>query len=241
MIVRMAKIAVMGPRELLLDVLAHIEHLGILQIDRESKPGQLKEIETVLQSVVLDRESLGQRFLYENLLQKIDGLLAYLPPGVGREYYLDNASIAQFLSEVIGKHLETLRGLDQEQKQLGQTQKELEAARLFLEAISPLFPKNNGKPILDYIGISIRDPQALTELQQHLQQAFERGDQENFSYWAQQGGANWIQQHPGVTPPLMNFEQQLRQKMIQNAMGLPPGTSVRDFVARGMLNYGNPH
>ncbi len=170
MIVRMAKIAVMGPRELLLDVLASIEHLGILQIDKESKPGQLKEIETVLRSVALDTESLGQRFLYEILLQKIDALLAHLPPGVGREYYLDNAGIAQFLAEVIDKHLESLRGLDQEQKQLGQARNALEASQLFLDAISPLFPEKNEKPILDYIGISIRDPKALAELQQHLQQ-----------------------------------------------------------------------
>lgn len=171
MIVRMAKIAVMGPRELLLDVLAHIEHLGILQIDQESKPGQLKELETVLQSVALDRDSLGRRFLYENLLQKIDGLLVYLPPGVSREYFLDNAAIAQFLSEVIDKHLESLRTLDQEQKQIGQARKELESSRLFLDAIAPLFPENTDTPILDYIGISIRDPKALAELQQHLQQA----------------------------------------------------------------------
>ncbi|MBU4117814.1 MAG: hypothetical protein KJ555_03550, partial [Proteobacteria bacterium] len=166
----MAKIAVMGPRELLLDVLAHIEHLGILQIDQESKPGQLKELETVLQSVALDRDSLGRRFLYENLLQKIDGLLVYLPPGVSREYFLDNGAIAQFLSEVIDKHLESLRTLDQEQKQIGQALKELEASRLFLDAIAPLFPKNTDTPILDYIGISIRDPKALAELQQQLQQ-----------------------------------------------------------------------
>lgn len=170
MIVRMAQIAVMGPRELLLDVLASIERLGILQIDQKSKPEQLKEIETALRSVVLDTESLGQRFLYENLLQKIDALLAHLPPGAGRKYYLDNTGIAQFLAEVVDKHLENLRGLEQEQKQLGQTQNALASSRLFLEAISPLFTEKNEKPILDYIGISIRDPMALAELQHHLQQ-----------------------------------------------------------------------
>lgn len=170
MIVRMAKIAVMGPKELLLDVLACIEHQGLLQIDQEGKSAQLKEIETVLQSVVLDTEALGQRFLYENLLQKIEALLAHLPPGIGRKYYLDNADIAQFLAEVIDRHLESLRGLDQEQKQLAQIQKELEAAQLFLDALSPLFTEKNQQPILDYIGISIRDPKALAELQQHLQQ-----------------------------------------------------------------------
>ena len=170
MIVRMAKIAVMGPKELLLDVLGAIEHLGLLQIDRESKPGQLKDLAPALRSVTLDREALGQRFQYETLLQKIDGLLAYLPTGGGREYYLDNATIARFLAEVIDKHLENLRSLDQEHTHLAQSQKELEAAQLFLEAISPLFPAKNDTPILDHIGVSIRDPKALAELQRHLEQ-----------------------------------------------------------------------
>lgn len=170
MIVRMAKIAVMGPKELLLDVLAAIEHQGLLQIDLESKPGQLHELAPALQSVALDKAALGQRLQYEELLQKIDALLAYLPPGSGREYYLDNDAIARFLAEVIDKHLESLRSLDQEHNDLAQSQKELEAAQLFLEAISPLFPIKSDTPILDHIGVSIRDPKALAELKRHLEQ-----------------------------------------------------------------------
>ena len=169
MIVRMAKIAVMGPKELLLDVLAAIEQLGLLQIDQESKPGQLKELAPALQSVTLDTGALAQRLQYEELRHKIEALLAYLPPGTSREYYLDNDGIARFLAEVIDKHLENLRSLDQEHRQLVQTRKELAAAQQFLEAISPLFATRNEKPLLDHIGVSIRDPKALAELQRHLE------------------------------------------------------------------------
>ena len=170
MIVRMAKIAVMGPKELLLDVLAAIEQMGLLQIDQESRPGQLQELAPALQSVTLDTGALAQRLQYEELRHKIEALLAYLPPGTGREYYLDNDGIARFLAEVIDKHLENLRSLDQEHRQLGQTRKELAAAQQFLEAISPLFAARNETPLLEHIGVSIRDPKALAELKLHLEQ-----------------------------------------------------------------------
>ncbi|MBU1405917.1 MAG: ATPase [Proteobacteria bacterium] len=170
MIVRMAKIAVIGPKELLLDVLAAIEQMGLLQIDQESSPEQLRELAPALQSVTLDTGALAQRLQYEELRHKIEALLAYLPSATGREYYLDNAGIARFLAEVIDKHLDNLRSLDQELRQLDQSRKELAEAQQFLEAISPLFAAEKQTTLLDHIGVSIRDRKALAELKRRLEQ-----------------------------------------------------------------------
>ncbi len=209
MILRMAKIAVMGPRELLLDVLAFVEHLGILQIDQENKPEHLEAVEPALKSVTLDRESLGQRFLYEELLQKIDSLLAYLSPGPGREYFLDNAELTRFLAEIVDKHLENLQKLDLEAKHIAQTLKELEKSWLFLDAITPLFKEKNDKLLLDYIGVSIRDPGMLIELQRHLQQ--ETGKPVNIDTIERAGGELF-----GIIAAEQDVADLIRKKLNRN-------------------------
>ena len=91
-------------------------------------------------------------------------------------------------------------------------------------------------------GLNTRKQIQSQNIQQHMQQAFERGDQQNLAYWQDQGGPVWMQQHPGTEPPIMAFERQLRAKTIQNAMSLPAGTNRRDLLARGMLTGAyNPH
>jgi V/A-type H+-transporting ATPase subunit I len=169
MILRMAKIAVMGPRELLLPTLAFIEQQGVLQVDQEIRPQQFEAVELSLPSIAFDRDALRQRFVYEDLLMKIDELLTCLSPEEGREYSLDTDSLANFVMEIIDKHILNTHKLDQEAKNIAHTLKEYQEAWSFLDAVSPLFKGKTTEPLLDYIGISIRNPGALKELQEHLQ------------------------------------------------------------------------
>jgi len=171
MIVRMARIAVIGPRELLLPVLAAIERQSLLQIDRKSKPGRLGELEPALGRVNLDQDSLALRLHYEELRHKIETLLACLPPnGNDREYYLDNEAAARFLAEVVDRHLSDLQRLMEEKEKLVRAQKELAASRDFLAAISPLLVGESKNPLLEHLGVSIRDPKALEELKERLEE-----------------------------------------------------------------------
>ena len=89
--------------------------------------------------------------------------------------------------------------------------------------------------------------QNLSELRQqnitqHLALALTRGDTDNFGYWADQS-AQYLQDHPGMTPPLADLhrfmEQHYRSAAFANAIGGPIGVRTHDLNARGMVRYGN--
>jgi hypothetical protein len=75
---------------------------------------------------------------------------------------------------------------------------------------------------------------------QHLVQAYERGDQNNFQYWSGQSALSQ-QEHPGLLPPLADFQRAIQMRSRASAIGLPPGVTPRDLGARGMIGYANSH
>ena len=79
MIVRMAKIIVMGPLDLLMETLTSIQQLGILQIDTESLPEEVAAPASKAPSII-DKDTAIEHQLYEKLRKKIDELLFYLTP-----------------------------------------------------------------------------------------------------------------------------------------------------------------
>ena len=90
-------------------------------------------------------------------------------------------------------------------------------------------------------GLNTRRELQAANISQHWQQATMRGDTAGQAYWGNQGGPVFTSQHPGVAPPVAGFGSSLKENMRQTALGLPPGTSIRDIATRGMTGYANPH
>jgi len=168
MIVRMSKVEVIGPKDLLLPVLALIRQLGVLQIEEDMQAFPENQAGQKLKSLLLDRQTLAERLFFEDLKQKIDTLMACFPPAAVREAYLDPRTALEALSRLVEQHGATCRGRQQRLATLTRERERLEHLVAFLQALEPLL-RGAGKEIgLEFIGIEIRDPADIEPLTRTL-------------------------------------------------------------------------
>ncbi len=164
MIVRMSKIEIVGPKEILFEVLTTLRSLGVLQIEAQVRESLKGRGEGLLKSLHLDKETLSERLFLEELQQKIENLLACLPQIPVRESYLDPAAAIEATAELVDRHTtaceETARAKTTISKELA----ELERFRSFLGAISPLVGQVNADSDLEFIGLEVKDPTAVEQL-----------------------------------------------------------------------------
>jgi V/A-type H+-transporting ATPase subunit I len=167
MIVTMTKVAVIGPKADLMELLGLVRRLGVLQLDAEP-PGRLEagRIDEELQTLHLDRETLTNRVYHQELRDKIVQLLTLLPPESSREPWLNPDKVHHSLIAVIDTHLDQARERSQRLELLGRESRELSHYREFLAAISELLPDPSATSTLDHIGVEIRDERALAGLEQ---------------------------------------------------------------------------
>ncbi|GAB4333471.1 MAG: hypothetical protein Kow0089_02170 [Desulfobulbaceae bacterium] len=134
MIVRMAKVTVMGPTDLLMETLSLIQELGVMQVDDTVVP------ETSAQPSpppghVLDRKTVLEHQLYERLISGIDELLCC----AGVEDVAGDAEAPQIgvgtLLNILPVHLEQARTRQRELEELTARAREYELYRGFLEAV----------------------------------------------------------------------------------------------------------
>jgi V/A-type H+-transporting ATPase subunit I len=168
MIVTMAKVAVIGPKEELLEFLALVRELGVLQIEAEP-PDHLAggEDDEQLHALHLNRGILTGRVFHEELRDQILELLDLLPTVPSREPYLHPERIVDSINAVITTHLKLTRERRQRLDVLRRETVELNHYREFLTTIAELLPPEPGGSSLDHIGVEIKDEQALTGLE-HL-------------------------------------------------------------------------
>jgi V/A-type H+-transporting ATPase subunit I len=167
MIVTMSKVAVIGPKADLMELLALVRRLGVLQLDAEP-PGRLAEgrMDEELQALRLDRETLATRVYHQELRDKIVQLLGLLPEESSREPWLNPAHLQESLTAVIDTHLGRNREHTQRLESLRRECRELSQYQEFLAAIAGLLPAESETPNLDHIGVEIRDEKALAGLEQ---------------------------------------------------------------------------
>lgn len=167
MIVTMAKVAVVGPKDDLMELLALLRRLGVLQLDA-APPAPLAagQAEEQLRSLRLDRQALANRVYHEGLRDKILQLLELLPPEPSREPWLNPATVRASLQAVIDTHLDQARLWNQRLESLRRESGELRAYREFLAAIAELLPGATATGSLDHIGVELRDETALAPLAQ---------------------------------------------------------------------------
>jgi V/A-type H+-transporting ATPase subunit I len=168
MIVRMAKVEIVGAKELLQEVLARLRELGIFQIE-PATVGFIEEgHEDDIRSFVLDEKSVFERLFLEGLRTKIGELLSQLPTLQVRNSYLDPRPVIDTVAAIIERHRVLITDKNKRKESLQKEQQELERYAAFLGTLAPLIESVKETPDIDFIGLTIREPDMLIHLKEAL-------------------------------------------------------------------------
>ncbi|WP_246153115.1 V-type ATP synthase subunit I [Oryzomonas rubra] len=166
MIVAMSKVEIIGPMELLLPVLDRVRALGLFQVEQEMHGFVDREDEKAFRSVRLDKKTLAERLYFDDLLAKIDQLAGFLPKLPTRCSYLEPHSAVGIVAEVVDKHTLLCSGLCRRRDALEGERGELLRQTAFLDALEPLFKTAGEGTGLDFIGVSLKNSEAVDHLYQ---------------------------------------------------------------------------
>jgi len=164
MIVKMSKIELAGPKELLLEVLAILRELGILQID--------PAIRTLAETTGIgrvkphspDEKRVAEWLFLENLLRKVNELFSFLPPLPVRKSYLEPSSAVDAISAVIDRHLALCGELRRKKEELRREREELTRYGVIFDSLESLLKGVSGETRLDFLGVTLNDEKALEVL-----------------------------------------------------------------------------
>lgn len=168
MIVRMSKVEIVGPRELLEHVLSLLRDRGTLEID-PSTVGIIKNIDEVyIDTYLPDKDSLSERLFLEELKSRIDELMSYIPHIEGSRRYFHPQTIIDTINDTLQRHLIPCRELHAKKEELQKEMVELSHYGSFLEAIEPMLEDMESGPDLDFIGLTLKDRDAEIILRKAL-------------------------------------------------------------------------
>ena len=164
MIIRMSKVEIAGPRDLLLPALETIERLGVLQIDAKLRERAEEGVERGIRPLALDGRTLAERLFLEDLKLKIERLLELLPAVDARESYLSPSRALNSVAALVPKHLEACEAQARRREALQKELAGLDRYLVFLSTVQSLVPRDAERAGLEYIGVEVRDPAALEQL-----------------------------------------------------------------------------
>ena len=167
MIVRMAKVEIIGPKEALLEALALVRESRAVQVEPNLRGFIAKGEMNAVRSHLPDKEALVERLYFEELRRKIDELIACLPQQPARQSYLEPRSAIAAIAALVDKHCWICRELCRKLDALHHEQEELHNQTLFLDALAPLLDGVAANTALEFIGVTIKDP-AITEYLRQL-------------------------------------------------------------------------
>lgn len=165
MIVRMSKIVIIGPLELLMDTLALLQEMEIMEVDEEISPDMNSPARVPR---IFDREAVLQHQYYEKLEQKINTLRSFLP-SLQYEHTISLAPLAiDTLVAILPDHLDDVtkrrEALDELDRQIDRYEK----YRVFLEALASLSFLGSGTKV-ECIGIRFKRDEDIAGLEAYLE------------------------------------------------------------------------
>jgi len=168
MIVRMSKVEIVGPKDLLQESIVLLRSAGIFQIEPAAVGFIEKEDQEHIRSFSLDEKTAVERLYLEDLRLKIEELFSFLPAVLVRESYIDPASIAHTIAGTVERHTGQTRGLSEQRDVLQKERSELERYAIFLGGLSTLMTSATDAPDLDFIGLTIKEPEMVPRLREVL-------------------------------------------------------------------------
>ena len=168
MIVRMAKVEIVGAKDLLQEVLACLRNLGVFQIE-PATVGFIEEgHEEDIRSFMLDEKSVFERLFLEELRTKIGELLSQLPKLQVRNSYLDPRPVIDSVAAIVERHRVLITDKIGRKELLQKEQQELGRYAVFLGTLAPLIERVEETPDIDFIGLTIREPDMVDHLKEAL-------------------------------------------------------------------------
>jgi V/A-type H+-transporting ATPase subunit I len=160
----MSKIEVIGPRDLLVPVLATIERSETLQIDADIQERMKEGAESRLRPLALDGKTLGERLFCEDLRLKVERLLALLPDVPGPETRSSPSGAVASVAAAIGDRIATCEKAARRREALQRELEQLDRYLVFLTTVDALAPKGAEAAGLDVIAVDVKDQAALERL-----------------------------------------------------------------------------
>ncbi len=173
MIIRMSKIQIIGPKDLLRPVLESIHRAGVFQIESRLERDAVTAGEECLKTLEEEPETVSERLYYQDLLERFDQLLACLPQVTPRETYLDPAASLEPLSKLLERHTEGCRKLAEQRQDLLDQKRRLENYAEFLECVLPMIGEFPGGPNLEFLGVELPGDPELEQLRKALERLTE--------------------------------------------------------------------
>jgi V/A-type H+-transporting ATPase subunit I len=170
LIVRISRVEIVGPKGMLRDVITCLWDLGIFQIEPELIGSVEKGDKEYIQPFLPDKKMLSERLILEDLRLKIDTLFSYLPELPVRTSYIDPLSILDTIAKIIDGHASRCCELNEKKSALDKERAQLNRYRIFLDTLVSILGNVEDTPDLDFIGLTIKEPDMVGRIRQLLSQ-----------------------------------------------------------------------
>jgi V/A-type H+-transporting ATPase subunit I len=168
MIVRMAKVEIVGAKNLLQDVLGRLRELGIFQIEPAEVGFVGEGHESDVRSFTLDDKTIFERVFLGKLREKVGELLSILPKLPVRSSYLDPRPVIDTIEAIVERHIAAVKEQNGQKETMQKELGELERYAVFLGTLAPLVDSAKDTPDLEFIGLTIREPDMVTRVREAI-------------------------------------------------------------------------
>ncbi|MBW2503678.1 MAG: ATPase [Deltaproteobacteria bacterium] len=169
MIIRMAKVEIIGPKDDLMPVLEMLRGRGVFQPDPQLLKGVKFPAQERPKALILDEDDLKEREYFQALLRRVKELIGLLPAVDVSASPLQPLPVMDVLDQMVDQHLKQARSISVDLNRLRQEEDALERDLVFWQALTPLTEDIPEHGSLEMLGVTIRDATQLAGLEQLLQ------------------------------------------------------------------------
>jgi len=170
MIIKMAKVEIVGPKDLLLNTLELLRGKGVFQPETDCRGFVRPEDEARVKELLLDESAVGEKQYFMSLQARISQLLACLPDLATRTSYLQPLPIIDVLDQLVDKHLPACQARQQHIHALQEEADVLAGHLRFWKVLEPLVADVAEYARLAFFGVTIRNHAEAVKLRQQLEQ-----------------------------------------------------------------------
>ncbi|MBW2477523.1 MAG: ATPase [Deltaproteobacteria bacterium] len=169
MIIRMAKVEIIGPKDDLMPVLEMLRGRGVFQPDPQLLKGVKFPAQERPKALILDEDDMKEREYFQALLRRVKELIGLLPAVDVSASPLQPLPVMDVLDQMVDQHLKQARSISVDLNRLRQEEDALERDLVFWQALTPLTEDIPEHGSLEMLGVTIRDATQLAGLEQLLQ------------------------------------------------------------------------
>ncbi len=170
----MSKVSIVGPKALLQETLGIVRSLGIFHIEPSSVGFVGQDLAKNIRSYYPEEKTAVEKHYLEQFLLKIDEFVSLLPQRRVRTSYLEPRSVIDTLANTIDRHILQAREALGRIEELKKERIGLERQMAFLRAMSEIMGSAAETPDLDYIGLTIREPEMVEHLRELVSRVTDR-------------------------------------------------------------------